>query len=127
MQIRPQGLDDVAEGSTLRRMSLEKQFQGDLVAKSKGEMLTASTTVESSAGYVAIERVVGSLHGHPGSFVLQHCGILTSASQQLTLMVVPDSGSGELVGLSGKMGIRIEDGQHSYDFEYALPAASTRP
>jgi hypothetical protein len=101
-------------------MSLDKQFHGDLEATSKGEMLTAMTEVKGSAGYVAIERVSGTLHGRTGSFVLLHRGIMTGGGQELSLTVVPDSGSGELVGLAGKMQIKIVEGKHFYEFEYTL-------
>jgi hypothetical protein len=102
-------------------MSIDKQFHGDLEATARGQMLTAVTDVKSSAGYVAIERITGTLHGRSGSFVLQHSGIMTSNSQQQTVTVVPDSGTGELVGLTGKMTGKITDGKHSYDLEYTLP------
>ncbi|MCI4373225.1 MAG: DUF3224 domain-containing protein [Thermoplasmata archaeon] len=115
------GTDDQADGSTLGRMSIDKQFHGDLEGVSKGEMMTAMTETEGSAGYVAIERVKGSLHGQQGSFVLQHGGVMNRGSPQLTILVVPDSGSGQLVGLTGRMAIVISDGVHSYDFQYELP------
>jgi hypothetical protein len=86
-------------------------------------MLTAGTDVKGSAGYVAIERVTGTLHGRSGSFVLQHSGTLTKGTAQQSITVVPDSGAGQLVGLTGKMIVTIADGKHSYDFEYTLPAA----
>jgi len=121
VKLDSQGVD-TAEGSSLGRMLIDKQFHGDLEATSKGQMLTALGNVKTSAGYVAIERVTGTLHGRSGSFVLQHNGIMTSGSQQLTIAVVPDSGSGELVGLSGRMSIRIADKNHYYDLEYTLPA-----
>jgi hypothetical protein len=101
-------------------MPIEKQFSGDLEATSKGEMLTAGTSVKGSAGYVAIEKVSGALHGRSGTFVLQHSGTMTRGAPQLTITVVPDSGTGELVGLAGKMVINIVNGKHSYDFEYTL-------
>lgn len=99
---------------------MDKRFHGDLEATSKGEMLTAGTSVEGSAGYVAIERVSGTLHGRRGTFVLQHSGTMTRGAPQLTITVVPDSGTNELVGLAGRMVITIADGKHSYDFEYTL-------
>jgi len=101
-------------------MAIDKQFHGDLEATSKGQMLTAGTAVKGSAGYVAIERVSGALHGRSGTFALQHSGTMTRGAPQLTITVVPDSGTGELLGLAGKMAIKIEDGKHSYDFEYTL-------
>lgn len=104
----------------LGRLSIGKQFQGDLEATSKGEMLTAGTPVKGSAGYVAIELVTGKLHGRSGSFVLQHTGTMDRGEPSLTVTVVPDSGTEELTGLSGKMAINIADGKHSYQFEYTL-------
>jgi hypothetical protein len=121
VKLDPQPPEDKAEGSSLGRMSIDKQFHGDLEATAKGQMLIAVTDVKSSAGYVAIERITGTLHGRSGSFVLQHSGIMTSSSQQQTVTVVPDSGTGELVGLTGKMTGKITDGKHSYDLEYTLP------
>ena len=105
----------------LGRMLIDKKFTGELNATSKGEMLSAMTTVKGSAGYVAMEKVSGTLSGKKGSFVLQHFGIMNKGSNKLLLEVVPDSGTGELIGLSGKMAINIEDGQHFYEFEYQLP------
>jgi hypothetical protein len=84
-------------------------------------MLTALSDVKGSAGYVAIERVTGTLDGRSGSFALQHSGTMTGGRQELTITVVPDSGTDQLVGLAGKMAIQIADGKHSYDFEYTLP------
>lgn len=106
------------------RMSIDKSFAGDLVATSRGEMLTGGSPADGSAGYVAIERVTGTLHGRSGSFLLQHSGTMTPASQQLTITVVPASGTGELEGIAGSMSIEIDDGEHSYDFEYTLPGGS---
>ena len=123
VKLVPQPPDDKAEGSILGRMSIDKQFHGDLEGTAKGQMLTAGTDVKGSAGYVAIERVTGTLHGRRGSFILQHSGSLTRGAAQQSITVVPDSGSGQLVGLAGKMTVTIVDGKHSYDFEYTLPAA----
>ena len=120
VKLTPQTPDGKAEDATLGRMSIDKQFHGDLEAISKGEMLTAGTGVKGSAGYVAIERVSGTLNGRSGSFVLQHSGTMTRGAPQLTVTVVPDSGTSQLVGLAGKMAINIADGKHSYDFEYAI-------
>ena len=106
------------DGIGLGRMSIDKTFHGDLSATSKGEMLTAMTPVKGSAGYVAIEQVVGSLSGKKGSFVLQHFGTMDSGQDRLILEVVAGSGSGNLSGLTGEMAINIEDGQHFYTFEY---------
>jgi hypothetical protein len=122
VKLTPQKPDNVAaEGSKLGRMSIEKQFHGDLEATSQGEMLAAMTEVKGSAGYVAVERVTGSLQGKSGSFVLQHSGTMTRGVPGLSVTVVPDSGTEELAGLTGKMAIQIEGGKHSYEFEYLLP------
>ena len=120
VKLTPQGTGDPTEGMTLGRMSSDKRFHGDLEATSKGEMLTAMTGVEGSAGYVAIERVSGKLHGREGTFTLQHSGTMTRGAQSLIITVVPDSGTGQLVGIAGKMAIKIEDGKHSYEFDYTL-------
>jgi Protein of unknown function (DUF3224) len=123
VKLNPQPPEDKVEGSTLGRMSIDKQFHGDLEAVAKGQMLTAGTDVKGSAGYVAIERVTGTLRGRSGSFVLQHSGTLTRGAAQQSITVVPDSGTGQLVGIAGKMTVTIADGKHSYDFEYTLPQA----
>ena len=120
VKLAPQPLADTTADPTLGRMSADKQYHGDIEGTGKGEMLTAGTSVKDSAGYVAIERVSGALHGRKGSFVLQHSGIMTRGAPQLTITVVPDSGTGELAGLTGTMGITIAGGKHSYDFEYTL-------
>ncbi len=123
VKLTPLASADAAEGSTLGRMAIEKQFHGDLEATSKGEMLTAGTQVKGSAGYVALEKVSGALHGRTGTFVLQHGGTMTRGTPQLTVAVVPDSGTGQLTGLSGRMNIKVDGGKHSYEFEYALAEA----
>lgn len=108
----------------LGRMSLDKQYHGSLTATATGEMLSAMSSVGGSAGYVAIERVNGTLDGRSGSFALQHTGTMTRGAPELLIRVVPDSGTGQLTGLTGTMGIRIEaGGKHFYDFEYTLPEA----
>ena len=112
--------DYKAEDAPLGRFLIDKQFHGGLEAASKGQMLAASTGVKGSAGYVAIERVSGTLKGRVGTFVLQHTGTMTRGAPQLSVTVVPDSGTGQLAGLAGKMNIIITDGKHSYDFEYTL-------
>ena len=124
VQINPQA-EDKAAGSTLGRMSIDKQFYGDLEATGKGEMLTAGTDT-GSAVYVAIERVTGTLRGRSGSFVLMHVGTMTRDAQQLTITVVPDSGTGQLIGIAGKLGITIIDGKHLYNFEYTLAEELTQ-
>jgi len=119
VKMSPQSDDGGA--AAIARMVLDKQFHGALDAHSDGQMLAYSTETPGSAGYVAIEKVTGTLEGRNGSFALQHSGIMNRGQPQLSLQVIPDSGSGELSGLSGTMNIRIEDGQHYYDFGYSLP------
>lgn len=125
VKLTPQWMEDHADGTKLARLSIDKEFLGDLTATSKGEMLSAGTTVKGSAGYVALERVTGALQGRSGSFILQHSGMMDRGAATLTLTVVPDSGSGDLAGLAGAMSIIIADGTHSYEFSYAL-AEGTR-
>ncbi len=119
VKMNPQ--EDKVGDPTVGRMSLDKQFHGDLEATSKGQMLAVMTGVEGSAGYVAMERVNGKLQGREGAFALQHNGTMTRGDAQLSIMVVPDSGTAQLAGLSGKMTINIVDGKHFYEFEYTLP------
>jgi hypothetical protein len=113
--------EEKSDDPLLGRLVLDKQFHGDLDAISKGQMLTAGTAVKGSGAYVAIEKVTGTLHGRSGSFVLQHTGTMTQGAPLLTITVVPDSGTGQLAGIAGKMTINIADGKHSYDLEYTLP------
>ena len=108
-------------GATLGRMRLDKHYHGELQAAAQGQMLSAITATQGSAAYVAIEHVTGTLHGRSGSFVLQHKGVMNRGAQQLEITVVPDSGTGGLAGLSGRMGIRITEGRHYYDLDYSLP------
>ena len=103
------------------RMTIDlKQFRGDLEATSKGQMLYAGGDPKGSGGYVAIEKVSGTLHGRKGTFILQHNGTMSHGVYEMNVVVVPDSGTGELAGIAGKMTIKIDDGKHSYDFEYSL-------
>jgi len=118
----PQAPDDPAADPTPGRLLIDKQYHGDLQASAKGQMLAARTGVKDSAGYVAIERVNGTLHGRSGSFVLQHSGTMTRGAQELSITVVPDSGTGQLAGLAGKLTITIAEGKHSYEFDYTLGA-----
>lgn len=104
----------------IARLSIEKRFFGDLEGDSRGEMLAVHTGIADSAGYVALERVTGSLAGRRGSFVLQHSGIMARGAPQLTVTVVPDSGTDELAGLAGEMSIVIANGEHRYVLEYTL-------
>ena len=120
VEMKPQGDPGTADGVSLGRLLLQRRFEGELAATSQGEMLTAMTSVQGSAGYVAIERVTGTLHGKRGSFVFQHSGTMTRGAQQLSITVVPDSGTGELSGLSGTFRLQIVDGKHLYEFDYQL-------
>ncbi len=120
VNLTPQTPDESFANTILGRLTIDKQFHGDLEATSKGQMLSAGTAVEGSAGYVAIEQVSGTLHGRSGTFILQHNGIMARGSPQLAITVVPDSGTDDLVGLAGAMTIEIVDGNHSYRFEYTL-------
>ncbi len=124
VKLNPQAPDETNGDPTLGRMTIDKQFHGDLEGTSKGQMLTAGTEVKGSAGYVAMERVTGTLHGRSGGFALQHSGTMTRGVPQLSIAVVPDSGTGQLVGLTGTLTINIVDGKHSYAFEYTLPGES---
>ena len=105
---------------SLGRMTIDKQFHGDLEATSKGQMLSFGSPVKGSAGYVAMEQVNGKLNGLIGTFVLQHSATMTRGAPELSVTVVPDSGTGELAGLSGKMNIIIADKKHSYEFDYTI-------
>ena len=120
VKLTPQPAEPDIDGG-VARMALDKTFHGDLDATSKGTMLSAMTDVKGSAGYVALERVTGSLAGRRGSFVLQHSGTMDRGTPTLTISVVPDSGTDELVGLSGTMAIVIARGTHNYGFDYELP------
>ena len=119
VKITQQPQDDSA-GGPFSRLFLDKQFQGDLKATSKGQMMAAGTAVEGSGAYVALELVNGSLNGKQGSFILQHKGTMRQGEYSLSVTVVPDSGTGELTGITGDMKIIIEGGKHSYEFEYSL-------
>lgn len=112
---------EVVDGISLSRASFDKRFSGPLNGTSKVQMLAARTKVPNSAGYVALERIVGELEGRSGSFVVVHLGLMNQGAQSLTIHIVPDSGTGALVGIAGKMAIRIEGGQHYYGLEYAFP------
>jgi Protein of unknown function (DUF3224) len=122
VKVTPQKPDsEVAKAANFGRLTIDKQFHGDLEATSKGEMIGAQTEVQGSAGYVAMERVTGTLQSRHGSFVLQHSGTMNRSVMELSVTVVPDSGTGELKGMRGKMAIIIApDGTHSYELDYTL-------
>jgi hypothetical protein len=117
VKLEPQAPD----ASGLARLTLDKTFHGDLEGTSLGQMLAASTETAGSAGYVALERVTGTLAGRSGTFVLQHTGTMNRGTPSLSVTVVPDSGTGELTGLSGTLAITIVDKEHRYAFEYEIP------
>lgn len=121
VKLAPLAFEEQPSGSKLGRMSIDKQIHGDLIATTTGQMLSALTDTKGSAGYVAIERVEGSLDGKAGSFVLQHSGTMDRGAQELAVTVVPDSGTGELTGLRGTFRILVAEGRHSYEFTYTLP------
>lgn len=121
VQIAPLPADAYADAVTLGRMTIDKQFSGDLTGTGKGQMLTGMGTAKGSAAYSAIERVTGTLAGRSGSFLLQHTGVMHDGAQQLTITIVPTSGTGELTGISGTLAIIIEGKVHRYDLEYTLP------
>ncbi|PWF47796.1 DUF3224 domain-containing protein [Massilia glaciei] len=108
--------------TAIGRISLDKQYQGALSASGKGEMMTAVTDTKGSAAYVALERITGTLAGRKGSFVVQHAGTMSAAKEKLSVVIVPDSGTEQLSGISGTLAIKIDDGQHVYVFDYLLPA-----
>lgn len=115
--------DEKVGDPSVGRMSIDKTFHGDLEATSKGQMLSTITETKGSAGYVAIERVTGTLQGRGGSFSLQHNATMNRGVPELNVIVIPDSGTGQLVGIAGKLNIIITDGKHSYEFDYTLPDA----
>ena len=121
----PEPMHDAAGTSGIGRLSLDKRYHGPLEASGVGEMLAAMTPTPGSAGYVAMEFVDGTLAGRRGSFFLQHSGTMTRGTPALSVTVVPDSGTGELIGLAGRLDIRIVDGTHYYDFDYTLAAPTT--
>lgn len=125
VRLSPLELSETAAGTEISRMSIDKEFSGDLAATSRGEMLSGGSPASGSAGYVAIERVTGELLGRNGSFMLQHFATMSSGAQSQTIEVVPGSGTGGLEGLTGTMTIEISGGDHSYEFEFALPADDT--
>jgi hypothetical protein len=119
--LKPLELADSGADGKLARMSIDKKFAGDLVGTSKGEMLSARTDTNGSAGYVAIEKVAGELDGRKGTFVLQHSGTMDRGSSGLSVTVVPNSGTEGFAGIKGTLQIDIKEGKHFYDFDYSLP------
>ena len=115
--------DESSADTAIGRNSIDKVFHGDLEGTSKGQMLAAMGSVKGSAGYVAMEKVTGTLKGRAGSFVLQHNATMTRGTPELSIKVVPDSGTGQLEGITGSLTIKIDQGKHSYEFDYSLPTA----
>jgi hypothetical protein len=121
VSMKPASPPDKEGRTAIGRMILDKQYFGDLAATGKGEMLTAVTDTKGSAGYVAIERISGTLKGRKGSFVLQHNGTMSGGAQNLATTIVPDSGTEQLTGISGKLAMELVDGKHVYELNYVLP------
>jgi uncharacterized protein DUF3224 len=120
VSLKPLQVDEDLEKQLVARMSVDKQYHGDLEATGKGQMLTGGTSIRNSAAYVAIERVSGTLKGRKGSFTLAHAGIMNRGVPSLVITIVPDSGTDQLEGLKGTMVINIEAGKHSYQLDYTL-------
>ena len=118
VKLTPQ--DDKSEDKSLGRMSIEKQWHGEIEGSSTGQMLTGGDVNTGSAGYVAMEKFTGTVKGRKGTFILQHSATMTKGKGDLTITVVPDSGIDDLKGIRGKLTIRIENGKHFYDLEYGL-------
>ena len=123
VSMQPLANSEVSADPMLGRFLLNKKFTGDLEASARGHMLSAGTGIKGSAAYVAIDQVTGALDGRKGSFVLQHSGSMKRGAPTLSVMVVPDSGTGELEGLTGTLSINIVEGKHFYDFLYSFPAS----
>ena len=120
VSLQPLSNAEITSDAMLGRLLLNKKFSGDLTASARGQMLSAGTATRGSAGYVAIDHVTGNLEGRQGSFVLQHSGSMNRGVPTLSIMVVPDSGTDELAGLSGTLSINVIDGKHFYDFIYSI-------
>lgn len=120
VKVLPLKADENVDTGGFGRLALDKQFSGDIAGTSKGQMLAARTAVEGSAGYVALEKVTGTMQGKKGTFVLQHNGTMSHGAQEMRITVVPDSGTDELVGLAGTFTIIIVGEKHSYEFDYSI-------
>ena len=121
VQITPLPADEYADAASMGRMLLDKQFSGDMTGTAKGQMITGMGSVKGSAAYSAIERVTGSVNGRSGTFLLQHTGIMHDGAQELSITIVPASGTGELTGIAGTFALTIEGKVHRYDLTYTLP------
>ncbi len=122
VQLTPMPVDVYTDAATLGRMTIDKQFTGDLVGTGKGQMLTGMGQVKGSAAYSAIERFTGTVAGKRGTFVMQHTGVVARGAQSLVITIVPDSGTDELAGIAGTLAINVTGKHHGYDLEYTLPA-----
>ena len=122
VQVKPVAGDEYADGATMGRMTLDKQFSGDLEGTGKGQMITGMGSVKGSAAYSAIDRITGTVHGRHGSFIIQHTGIMTRGAPSLVITIVPDSGTEQLAGISGTLEINVEGKVHSYVLSYTLPS-----
>ncbi|MFL6373166.1 MAG: DUF3224 domain-containing protein [Pyrinomonadaceae bacterium] len=118
VKVMPMPAEDGTGGPAIGRMSIDKQFAGDLAGSSKGQMLGYQAS--GNGGYVAMEQVTGALDGKKGGFILQHIGTMEPGKSDLNVSVVPGSGTGELKGISGKMKITVDGGRHSYDLDYTI-------
>jgi len=122
VKITPQAHQEGVGDPVVGRLAISKTFSGDLVGNGHGEMLAVRTAVKDSAGYVALEKVVGVMNGRRGSFALQHSGSMNRGASQLSIAIVPDSGTDELTGIAGEMLLDISTGVHHYQFNYQLPS-----
>lgn len=121
VKVVPISTVDALDTGGFGRLALDKKFHGDLAGTSVGQMIATGDGTSGSGGYVALEKVTGTLHGHSGTFVLMHNGTMTPKSMELRINVVPESGTGELAGLEGTFKIIIEGKQHFWEFDYTLP------
>lgn len=122
VKVAPLAAEENVGDPLIGRLSLAKTFSGKMAGTSKGQMLGIGTAVKESGGYVAAERFIGTVDGKKGSFSLQHSGTMQGGKYEMNIIVVPDSGTDELIGIAGKMTIKIEGVKHFYELEYTLPA-----
>ncbi|MGH1491824.1 MAG: DUF3224 domain-containing protein [Acidimicrobiales bacterium] len=122
VNMEPMGGSAAEGGDAVTRFALDKTYAGDLIGSAAGQMLASTTAVDGSAGYVAIERIVGSLGDASGSFVIQHFGLMNRGDPSLDIAIIPDSGTEGLTGISGQMSIDVDaEGNHVYQLDYQLP------
>ena len=120
VSVKPLSVENASQDDKLGRMSIDKTIAGDLIATTNGQMLTAGTDIKGSAGYVAIEKVTGTLNGRKGTFILQHTATMNRGQPTMNIHVVPDSGTDGLTGLEGNFKIEIIGGEHRYELSYQL-------